>query len=145
MKIVIVVIVVLVLLVVGGLFFLGQQSRSGSAPGLTDGRLAACPSSPNCVSSEAGSPAEQRVELFPADAWQQIPAAIADLGGSITQQESDYISAEFTSNIFRFTDDVEFRRAEDAVHVRSASRVGHSDMGANRARVEALRERLEDR
>jgi len=58
-----------------------------------------------------------------------------------------YLHAEFTSAVFRFVDDVEFLLddAEKVVHVRSASRVGHSDLGVNRKRVEALREAFEGR
>ena len=50
----------------------------------------------------------------------------------------------FTSAVFRFVDDVEFEVDEAArvVHVRSASRVGRGDFGANRKRVEAIRAKL---
>ena len=142
MKILFIIVVLLVVLIVGGLFYLGHQSSSGTAPGLTDGRLATCPPSPNCVSSEIGTPEDQKVQPLPVDIWPDIPAAVQELGGTITQQGGSYVSAEFVSSIFKFTDDVEFRLGEDAVHVRSASRVGHSDMGANSARVRAIRERL---
>lgn len=139
MKTVVLVLLLLVIAGVGGLFYLGQKSRTGAAPGLIDGRLAACAPLPNCVSSEANTPLDKRVLPFQVDAWRQIPAAIEELGGTIGQQESRYLSAEFKSGVFKFTDDVEFRLAEDAVHVRSASRVGYSDMGVNRTRVEAIR------
>ncbi len=142
MKIALIVLVLLVVLVIGGLFYLGQQSRSGSAPGLSNGQLAACPSSPNCVSSESSASEDQAVDPLSADSWDRLPAAVQALGGTVTRQDPDYLSAEFVSSLFKFTDDVEFRRADDGVHVRSASRVGHSDMGANRARVEALRAQL---
>lgn len=54
-----------------------------------------------------------------------------------------YLHAEFTSALFRFVDDVEFLIDPDAkqIHFRSASRVGYSDLGANRRRMEAI-ERL---
>ena len=52
----------------------------------------------------------------------------------------NYLAAEYYSKLFGFVDDVEFRKASDAVHVRSASRVGHSDMGANKKRISELRE-----
>lgn len=143
MKTILILIVLLILAAVGGLFYLGQKSSDGAPPGLVEGRLAACPSSPNCVSSEAGTTTSQVVEPLPLASWSRIPSVITDLGGTVTRQDRDYIAAEFTSSLFRFTDDVEFRRAGDAVHVRSASRVGHSDMGANRERVESLREALD--
>jgi len=144
MKIVIVGLLVLLVAGVASFFYMGYKSREGSAPGLVQGKLSPCPASPNCVSSEDGTPQAQGVEPLSADSWAQIPTAVQALGGTVTQQESDYIAAEFTSAIFRFTDDVEFRRSADAVHVRSASRVGHSDMGANRKRVDALRAQLSD-
>lgn len=142
MKILIIIVVVLVVVGVGGLFYLGQKSRTGTATGLQAGQLTACPSSPNCVSSEAGTPQEQKVDPLPLRIWGQIPAVVEEMGGTVTRNEGNYIAAEFTSSMFKFTDDVEFRRSHDAVHVRSASRVGYSDMGANRERVAALRDQL---
>ena len=142
MKTALIAIVVLLVLGVGVFFFLGQKSQGGTAPGLVDGRLTACPSSPNCVSSEAGTPEKKKVEPFPVSAWSQVPAAIAELGGTVTTQQDSYLATEFTSKTFKFVDDVEFRLAEDGVQVRSASRVGYSDRGVNSARVAALREKL---
>ena len=127
---------------VGGLFALGQMSRSGPAPGIVDGRLTPCPEAPNCVSSEADTPPEQRVDPLPLGAWTGLPDAIAAMGGVVTRQDEAYLAAEFTSDIFGFVDDVEFRLAGDAVQVRSGSRVGYSDQGVNRARVTALRDSL---
>jgi uncharacterized protein (DUF1499 family) len=143
MKILIVAVLVLPVLVVGGLFYLGQKSAEGVAPGLQGGELAPCPSSPNCVSSEAGTPAEKLVDPLPLASWERIPSVIEQMGGTVITRDADYIAAEFMSSIFRFVDDVEFRRAADQVHVRSASRVGRSDLGANAKRVSQLRERLE--
>lgn len=142
MKILIVAVLVLPVLVVGGLFYLGQKSAEGAAPGLQAGELAPCPSSPNCVSSEPGTPSEKLVDPLPLASWERLPSVIEEMGGTVTTQDGEYIAAEFTSSIFRFVDDVEFRRAADQVHVRSASRVGRSDLGANAKRVSQLRERL---
>ncbi|MEM7703153.1 MAG: DUF1499 domain-containing protein [Pseudomonadota bacterium] len=125
-----------------GFFLLGLSSQSGSAPGLADGRLAPCPGSPNCVSSEEGTPAEKKVDPLTASSWAAIPATIGAMGGTVTQQSEDYIAAEFKSALFGFVDDVEFRNAGDAVQVRSASRVGYSDAGVNAARVQELGARL---
>ena len=53
------------------------------------------------------------------------------------------INARFKSMVLRFTDDVTFYvRENGTVEVRSASRVGYWDLGANRRRVESLREKL---
>lgn len=142
MKIFLVIIVIAVVLAVGGFFFLAQQSKSGGASGLVNGALAPCPSSPNCVCSEAGTPESHAVASLPLTAWEQLPDNVEAQGGEIVTRNDDYIAATFASSLFGFVDDVEFRKAEDAVHVRSASRVGHSDMGANQKRVEALRTAL---
>ena len=129
----------LVLLGAAGFFVLGLMSQNGEAPGLAQGQLAPCPDSPNCVSSEAGTVAEKATQPLSVDAWGKLPEVIAAQGGTVTSTSDDYISAEFKSAIFGFVDDVEFRKADDAVHIRSASRVGYSDAGANAARVAALR------
>lgn len=62
-------------------------------------------------------------------------------GARIVEARSDYLRAEVSSRLMRFVDDVEFLLDPEArvVHVRSASRVGHWDIGINRKRVEQLR------
>ena len=64
-----------------------------------------------------------------------------DMGGRIRAEETGYLAGTFTSSIFRFVDDLEVRIDSDrnTVHLRSASRVGRSDLGANRKRVERLK------
>jgi len=126
----------------GGFFYLGYLSGQVATPALADGQLAPCPPSPNCVSSEASASGEHSVDPLASSSWSALPGAISALGGEVTESEADYIAAEFTSSLFRFVDDMQFRRASDVVHVRSASRVGYSDAGANRARVDALRAAL---
>ena len=126
----------------GGLFALGQVSQRKSPPRLVDGTLAQCPDSPNCVSSEAGTLDDKRVAPLPLESWEALPSVIREMGGEITASGDDYIAAEFTSATFGFVDDLQLRKSEDAVQVRSASRVGHSDNGVNAARVAELRERI---
>jgi uncharacterized protein (DUF1499 family) len=79
-----------------------------------------------------------------------VRAAILDVlartrGARVVKAEEDYIHAEFTTLLFRFVDDVEFAIDPVArrVDFRSASRVGHSDLGTNRRRMEGLTRRLE--
>ena len=79
---------------------------------------------------------------LPLDSWDQLETVITGLGGTITVSTPDYIAAEFTSDTFGFVDDLELRRTNEAVQVRSASRVGYSDGGVNKARVAQLREKL---
>ena len=131
--------VVLAIIGAGAFWFLGQKSQKGAAPGIENGMLATCPSSPNCVVSESHADEKHRIAAFGPGVWGDIPDAVREAGGEIISQGEDYIAAEFSSATFKFVDDVEFRRTDDAVHVRSASRVGYSDRGVNRARIEALR------
>ena len=112
---------------------------------LVDGRLRACPKSPNCVSSESDS-ASSRVEPLtfqgpPEKAWGNLKETIREMGGKIEEEPDGYLWATFTSRLFRFVDDVEFRMVstDGIIHVRSGSRVGYSDLGVNRRRVEKLR------
>ena len=142
MKILLGLVLIAAIAAAGGLFVLAQQSKSGAAPGLANGALSPCPSSPNCVSSEAGTPESHAVPALPLSAWAALPGVVKAEGGDIVVTDDAYIAATFRTSLFGFVDDVEFRLAEDAVHVRSASRVGHSDMGANAKRVEALRAAL---
>ncbi len=67
-------------------------------------------------------------------------------GMQIVVEEPTYIHAEFTSALFRFVDDVEFLFAEPekVIHVRSASRAGYYDFGANRTRIGRIRHLLSD-
>ncbi|MEM8726219.1 MAG: DUF1499 domain-containing protein, partial [Pseudomonadota bacterium] len=78
-----------------GFFLLGLSSQSGSAPGFADGQLAPCPGSPNCVSSEEGTPSEKKVDPLPASSWEEVPVVIGAMGGAVTQQSENYIAAEF--------------------------------------------------
>ncbi|MCK5747936.1 MAG: DUF1499 domain-containing protein [Oricola sp.] len=142
MKILGLAVLVLVVAVAGGLIFLAQKSKSGSPPGIVGGKLAPCPSSPNCVSSEEGTDDAHRVAALSGIAWDRLPDLIQAEGGRIVERKDDYLAAEFSTKLMGFVDDVEFRKAEDTTHVRSASRVGRSDFGANRKRVEALRAAL---
>ena len=143
----------LVLAFVVYLFALGQWSRSGAPPGMTNGSLAACPDTPNCVCSEYPADSAHFIEPLPmtgaskTQAISALTAAVDALGGRVTSLEDDYLAVTFTSGLFRFVDDVEFRidAAGELVHVRSASRVGRSDLGANRKRVESIRAFLQDR
>jgi len=124
-------------------------SFSGSRPtnlGITDGKLADCPSSPNCVSSQSQD-AEHQIEALPyegspAEAIAQLKTMIESLPRTqIIQITDNYLYAEFTSALMGFVDDVEFyvNPAEPVIEVRSASRLGESDLGVNRQRVEAIR------
>jgi uncharacterized protein (DUF1499 family) len=108
--------------------------------------LAPCPSSPNCVSSLAPDAAHRVAPLpyqgDPAAAMRRLRDVIAAMPRARVVSVSDTsLHAEFTSRIFRFVDDVDCAvdPAAGVIQIRSASRVGYSDLGVNRARVEAIR------
>jgi uncharacterized protein (DUF1499 family) len=129
-------------------------SFSGKRPtalGVQAGQLVACPDTPNCVCSQApDSDAEHKIQPI---AYSSAPAdALAKLKSIVESQEltkiittsDDYLYAEFTSPLMGFVDDVEFYldRSANAVQVRSASRLGQSDLGVNRKRIEAIRSKF---
>lgn len=113
---------------------------------VSNGRLAPCPDSPNCVSTQADDPT-YRIEPLTfqgsaAEALRRLKAVIARQPRmKIVAETENYLHVEATSLIFRFVDDVEFSLDETAgvIHFRSASRIGYSDLGANRARMETIR------
>jgi uncharacterized protein (DUF1499 family) len=122
--------------------------------GVKDGRLAPPKSTPNCVSSQAdASDAEHYIAPIPfkgsaAQAMAAARKAVEGMQGArVIRQEGGYLYAEFRTPIMRFVDDVEIFYDEKAalLHVRSASRLGRRDFGVNRARVEAIRARIEGR
>ena len=111
--------------------------------GVRDGRLIACPESPNCVSSYESSE-EHAIAALDGNLNQIQQILVAMDGANIVEQSNNYLYAEFTSSLMGFVDDVEFLydATSNTTQVRSASRVGYSDMGANRSRVEAIRMQL---
>jgi uncharacterized protein (DUF1499 family) len=156
---IIVVLIILILLVFTGctgLQRLGSQSRQISTPDRSNpaNQFLDCPSSPNCVNSQAPmtdqthyTPPFRYDSLFP-DAKRVLLEILKDYPRTkVTLVQDRYIHAEFRSAFFGFIDDVEFSFPEDhpIVHVRSASRVGQGDLGANRNRVDALRNMFEER
>lgn len=140
----------LALLVVLGLGLVSLFSRRPDNLGIHDGRLAGCPDTPNCVSSQANDEAHRVAPLRFSDPADEARRRLVEiLKGSprvrIIKETETYLHAEFTSAIFRFVDDVEFLIKADSgeIEVRSASRTGRSDLGTNRRRVEVLREKFE--
>ncbi|MGB5179354.1 MAG: DUF1499 domain-containing protein [Gammaproteobacteria bacterium] len=128
--------------------FLGVISRSGKAPGLIEGRLSSCPEKPNCVCSEHKDDTLHYVEpvIIPDNSTsasvEMLKDTVRQMGGSIQAESDTYLAATFSSAIFGFVDDMEIRidSLQDVIHVRSASRVGHSDMGVNRQRAELFKQ-----
>lgn len=144
----------LLLLVAGQLGALAGSEPSNL--GLRDGKLKPPAKTPNSVSSQADlwpeHPMRERARIAPLTLVGSGPATLAKLerivaampGAKVMKSEPDYLYAEFTTKLLKFTDDVEFWFDEQVgvVQVRSASRIGHGDRGVNRARVEDVRVRL---
>jgi uncharacterized protein (DUF1499 family) len=126
--------------------FAGKQPTT---LGVHDGRLSPCPNTPNCVCSQDSDPGHRIEPLTFSSAPEK---AIADLKTiiqalpktTIVQESNDYLYAQFTSKLMGFVDDVEFYldRATNVIQVRSASRLGKSDLGVNRKRIELIRAQL---
>lgn len=128
------------------------QLLAGTRPdnlGVRAGQLAPCPSTPNCVNSQSED-GVHKIEPLTYNSSSQ--AAIADLKSVLESfrrtkaiaQTDNYIYTEFTIPVVGFVDDVEFFLDENAkiIHVRSASRMGESDLGVNRNRIENLRNKF---
>lgn len=123
--------------------------KSVTRLGIHNDKLAACPTRPNCVSSDAEAAEQQiapfRLAVSAEEAWQVAQAVVAALpGATVTTSASDYLRAECRSSVFGFVDDLELhlRPEKSEIAVRSAARLGYSDFGVNRKRVEKLRSAL---
>lgn len=127
-------------------------SLSGKRPsnlGVTNGKLSACPVSPNCVSSDAADTVHNIAAIsFQGDAsvaWSQLVGYLGKQPQvAVIEQTDVYIAVEYRSAFMGFVDDLELhlRTEEQQIAVRSASRLGYSDFGVNRKRVESLRNSL---
>jgi uncharacterized protein (DUF1499 family) len=120
---------------------------SGTRPdnlGVKDGRFAVCKTTPNCVSSQA-DPADREHYITPiafSGTMHELRHAVESMTrATVIREEGNYLYAEYKSALMGYVDDVELLLDEKArlVHVRSASRLGRSDFGVNRKRVEELR------
>jgi uncharacterized protein (DUF1499 family) len=139
-----------------GLFFisLAVQSAMAKRPtnlGIVEGRLRACPATPNCVCTHDG---DEQHQIEPLTFAGTSEAAIAKLKAvieatprtKIVTAESHYLHVEFTTLVMRFVDDVEFMVDPEhkTIHFRSASRVGYSDLSVNRRRMETIRRAFDE-
>ncbi|MDH3713275.1 MAG: DUF1499 domain-containing protein [Gammaproteobacteria bacterium] len=120
--------------------------------GIAAATLSACPPTPNCVSSAADS---ERHAIAPFTivgkaeaAWRALHEVVAGMKRTeVITDSDDYLHVECASRLFGFVDDLEFqlRAGENLIAVRSASRIGYTDHGVNRRRVEHVAERMRER
>ncbi len=131
---------------------LGCSGKMPGNLGVDRGRLALCPDSPNCVSSQS-DPSDRRHYIEPLRYRGTRAAAKERLVGILSGQKrvrivanrDDYLHAEFKSAVMGFVDDVEFYFPDEPViQVRSAARLGYSDFGVNRKRIERIRAAFQD-
>ncbi len=115
-------------------------------------RLAPCPRTPNCVSTEAPPGSSKRMDPIPYtgsldEARARLLQVLRDYPRTriVSDLEPCYLKAECHSRLFRFVDDVEFVFDEGAkqIRFRSASRLGRKDFGVNRKRMEEIRAAFE--
>ena len=110
------------------------------------GTLPPCGSLPNCVNSQSGAASQAIEPLVATDAqWLALKQWITDQEDwTIVEDRGDFLQCVAVTPMLRFRDDVQLLHKPDLglIHVRSSSRLGISDMGANRQRVELLRDQL---
>lgn len=136
------------------LLFLLILDCSGTRPqdiGVRQGRFKPCPDKPNCVNSQS-EPSDKIHYIDPVsytlpllDEQKRIKDRVLSLPRTdLVQSETGYMHFEFTSMLMRYKDDVEFYLDDSVklIHIRSASRLGTSDMGVNRKRMEEIRSLL---
>jgi len=113
--------------------------------GITNGKFHPCPKSPNCVSTQSTddkhkmSPLSYNISL--GEAKIKILEIIKSLKRTrIITNTDNYLHIEFRTAVFRFVDDVEFYfdDSEKLIHFRSAARLGYSDLGVNKKRMEYI-------
>ena len=128
-----------------GLLIAGCSAAMPANLGVRDGRLAPCPASPNCVSSQSADEEHRMAALdlkgTPAEVMARLKSIIGKMPRArIVSETETYLHVEFRSAMFRFVDDVEFfiDQKESVIHLRSAARTGHSDFGVNRNRMEQI-------
>lgn len=125
---------------------------SGKRPtdlGVKNGNLNPPPSSPNAVSSQATGGYHQIAPLTYKGTREQAMKTLKAIVEStpntrLVETRADYLYSEYASRLLGFVDDVEFYLPPGGqiIHVRSASRLGYSDLGVNRKRIEGVRARL---
>lgn len=124
--------------------------------GVHEGKLKALSAAANSVSSQAAlypdHPQRRYADIAPlalrgdgATTMARLKTVVEAMRGSqIVKSEPGYLYAQYQTRLMHFVDDVEFwfDPVAQVIQVRSASRLGKGDMGANRQRIEALRAAL---
>lgn len=136
---------IVIVLIVGFGYFKGMGIYSAKKEveiGVKEGSLLQCSDKPNCVST---TNTDEKHSIAPIDTiltLEEINTKLEEFGLTLVKTDGNYSHFTFTSKIMGYVDDIEIMLNGDQLSIRSASRVGYSDMGANRKRVEKIREFL---
>ena len=139
MKIILFLIAGLILLILLYFIYLSIKSHNGEPAGLINQKLSPCPDTPNCITSEFKNDTTHFIDALPYQK-KSIDELILIIEGV-----KNYISATYTSKLFRYIDDLEIRvdSENESIHFRSASRVGRSDFSVNIKRIDLIKNELE--
>ena len=111
-----------------------------------DAVLPPCGMLPNCVNSASGTGGSAIAPLqATTEQWQALKRWLAAQDDwTITVETADFVQAVVKTPLMQFRDDVQlaFKQQASDIQVRSSSRLGISDMGVNRRRIESLRAHL---
>ncbi|MFX0038826.1 MAG: DUF1499 domain-containing protein [Promethearchaeota archaeon] len=113
--------------------------------GITDGKFHPCPKSPNCVSTQSKDEKHKLEPIKYSSSLKEAKSKILRIINSLKRfriktETENYIHIEFRTAFFRFVDDVEFYfdDSKKIIHFRSAARLGYSDFGVNKKRMENI-------
>ncbi len=113
--------------------------------GINGGKFHPCPNSPNCVSTQSIDTKHKIDPIKYSNSLEEAKNKILKIISSLKRtrvitDSENYIHIEFRTAVFKFVDDVEFYfdDSEKIIHFRSAARLGYSDMGVNRKRMENI-------
>jgi uncharacterized protein (DUF1499 family) len=132
------------------LAILARVVKSPANLGVTEGKLAPCPNSPNCVSSQSQDPRHQMDPIpytsSPAEAKATLLQIIRSMERTtIITEDPTYIHAEFKTKGIGYVDDVELYIDQQAgvIHFRSSARLPYWDWNVNRERMQTIRAAFE--
>ena len=133
------------------LAILARVVKSPANLGVREGKLAPCPNSPNCVSTQSDDPRHQIAPLPYTMSADNAKAQLLDIIRSmprttIITDAPTYIHAEFRTTGIGYVDDVEFYldEASKVIHFRSSARLPYYDWEVNRDRMEEIRAAFEE-
>jgi uncharacterized protein (DUF1499 family) len=154
-------VIIIALVIIAGLLAGQLGLLKGTPPadlGVHDGKLKPPSKTPNSVSSQASlypdHPQRDYADIAPFAVSGQLDVAmdriariVEDMeGAKIVAREPGYLYVQFTTRLMKYVDDAEFwfDPVARVIHVRSASRLGSSDLGVNRKRIEFIRQQLQN-